>query len=253
MRGSGTTERHRFPGTGTVQGTLQAMAAAALAWTGSRFYAYFSMSDRDAPPILWILIAAIVGLLIGLGVSVDVRRTRAPLSLTGPAAARMTALAIVLLAMLAGAWGSSMPTWASLAGGALVFLVLDRIVGPAWVLAIALWQSWSRRGWRRHDVVEVEGGRALLRDPSSGAALRARSELPLELGAAYVELELLPSRAEPYRHDEVSARVRALETLEARATRAHTLGTAALALLSGLLWLALPYCTTLGRELTRAR
>ncbi len=252
MGGSRTTDRHQFPWTGTVQGVLQAVIATMFIWGGSRMYSYLSRTDHDAPPLLWMLLVGIVGLLIGLGVSVDRRRKRVPLSLAAPPAARVVVLGIVMVAVLWSARGWHDADGGGLVVGALVFVVVDRIVGPAWILGRALWQERSRRGWRRHEVVEVEGGRALLRDPSSGATLRARSELPLELGAAYVDLEALPS-ADPYRHDEVSARVRQLETFETRAARGHASATAALALLSGLLWLALPYCLALGPELTRTR
>ncbi|HEY8427536.1 MAG TPA: hypothetical protein VIL20_04145, partial [Sandaracinaceae bacterium] len=121
------------------------------------------------------------------------------------------------------------------------FAVLDRIAGPAWVLVRALRENAARKPWARHEVVEVDGARALVMD-ERGEPFYVRCEEPLEPGVVFLRPEPLTESIEPYRHAHVLARVTAHETLAERRERKRGIVTAALGLLSGFGWIFGP-CT----------
>ncbi len=130
-----------------------------------------------------------------------------------------------------------------------LFLTLDRILGPAWVLARTASCAWARRRWSFHRVLVVGDARAIV-EAADGRRLVVRTEVTLERGPAYLEVGPRPHPAEPYRSDDTEALLYAAEPAQERAKRRRDLLTAALGMLSGLVWMALPLSLLLADALT---
>jgi hypothetical protein len=243
---------HAVPSTAAVQGVVQTVFAILFALLGASF--------DDARPMwgapFWISLGALAVALVGLGVAVDWRRRRAPLPLVAPVLVRriLAGVAIALPVLLSLKDAPQFFVCALI--GALsiwspyLFVTLDRILGPAWVLGPAATRAWARRRWARCTVIELDGVRAVVEDDRSHRFL-ARTELALEPGVAYLALSPISAPAEPYRDAEVRAIVLGHETVAARTERSRAILTAALALLSGLAWVALPFALALGPALVR--
>lgn len=243
-------DRRRFLWGGTLQGGVQALVAASFLVAGT--IGIYVPREVEQPAI-GLALAGVAAALIGLGVVVDRRRRETPLPLVGPAWGRglVLLLAFTFTACLVGLGAVGvLAVCFVLVAGVLVFVVLDRILGPAWILGCALVEQIARSRWVHREVVEAEGARALLRE-GTGTTTPVRIEQPLELGPAYLVLAPFDGPSEPYRSDESRTIVRAAETAAARRARGRTLVTACLALVSGLAWLLLPFLTELGRALSK--
>lgn len=260
-----TTAPSSKPLTGTAQGAVQAVLVTLLVLDGSAPPPYPDAGWSGRGIVFWTALLALVGVLIGCGIAVDRRRIGRPLSLVAPVGVRRVLLAVVVGVVLlpcAALWAVGYGGLASDLLRAFVctflgwlvvlvpyaFVALDRVVGPAWVLVGSLLRAAARRRWARHEVVEIDGARALVAD-ERGDRFYVRSEGSLEPGVVFLRLKALAGPVEPYRNAGVRATVEACETLDERRERARGIATAALALISGLAWAILPFASVLGRAL----
>lgn len=237
---------------GTVQGAAQASVVALLMWIGSADFCLFDeahgtvRTEAFGPVLL-----AIVVTLVALGAWIDLRRTT-PLVLEAPLRARWVVFALGALLPLVPAVVAGAPLLAYVCLGCVAspyaLVTLDRIVGPLWVLASLARRARARSRWPRYLVIEAGESRAIMQD-ERGEDLSVRTDVTLEPGLAYLELATLPLPAEPYRTDDVRVVVRQSERIAERKARSRDIVTAALALVSGLAWLALPFSVVLGDAL----
>lgn len=230
-------------GSGTVQGLVQSTAALLLMWFSGKM-------ERQTLTLGWVVAAiAVVLLFATIGVTVDRRRSGAPLALVAPMRVRgvLLVVAFALFAVLIAMDGHARVLSGAIAVVPWTWMMLDRVVGPAWVLVGHLRDHFARRGWHRCQTLESDATHALVVN-ESGARMRLRVDAPLEATTVFVEL-VLHSAGDPYRDTDIALGIVRFETLAERGARRHDAGTAALALISGLLWFALPLCILLGRSL----
>ncbi len=230
-------------GNGTVQGLVQSGIALALMWLSG------TMGRHTLTPAWVVAAIGVTPLFTAVGVTVDRRRSAALLPFAAPTRVRafLLLLAFALFAALVATDELARVQSSAIVVVPLTWMVLDRVVGPAWVLVGRLRDHFTRRGWHRCRTLESEATRALLVF-ESGVRLRVHVDAPLEATTVFVKLAPRPVGS-AYRDSDIAASIVRYETLAERAARRHDVGTAALALISGLLWFALPLCFLLGRSL----
>lgn len=256
-------ERREAPLTGMLQGIVQTILAALFMLVGGSDPLGYGPPTRG--PAFWCALVLVIVTLLGLGIVVDRRRARRPLDLVTPVPARR-AILLVSVALpgvttcaaaleQATSRGEALQAFVcTVLGGMLlgvpcIFVVIDRILGPAWVLAQTAMRSFARRRWSRCDVLEVDGERAVILD-HTGTRLTVRTEQAMEPGPAYVVLTSMRMPAEPYREEDVRGNVERIESAADRAARRRDIVTAALSLVSGIAWLSPLFTMWLGDALT---
>lgn len=233
-------------------GLLQGLAQGVLWGIGLRLGQWgFFCSRVPRPQLLWVVITGAL-VLTALGAWIDLRRRERRLAMIASPRARAGGFAVACVVVATcGALTGSPEGFLCVGMSALpaLTLVVDRMLGPAWVIAERLRIEHARRGWARVEVVATEP--TLLVVMPDGTAERARSEVPLELGGHYARLARAEDRGHPYRKADPITLLET-ESVETRAQRAHERTTAILALVSGLAWLALAFGPSVGAALSVA-
>lgn len=240
------------PWGGAIQGSVQALIMVFFMWL-ARSPDHVSAGAETASAFALVLATA-AAFMIGLGAIVDRRRRDQPLPLAAPKTLRALVISMLALLFTAFAVGNDLLFWLALLMSSVLglplFVVIDRLLGPAWVLGATLIEDRARRAWDEREVIEADDTRALLRD-ETGETEWVRSEAPLELGPGYFVLARLEGPTSPYRSEPSRRLVLRAESPEARAARRSAIGTAALGLVSGLVWLTLPFFLYLGQLSSR--
>lgn len=199
------------------------------------------LNGHRASPWLVVAVIAVIA-FIGLGAWIDMRRRHRELRLSAPrriraglAAAVAMTTAFALLSRLSGT--EALCSLVTLVP--VVTLILDRILGPLWVVIRLARISSSRRQWSCVVVLKVEDA-SLTVETEDRRHLVARSEWALPHGPIYVQFDYDRMLDSPYRSLE-QVRISTFETVDERRGRKHDTWTPSVGFVAGLAWLAVPF------------
>lgn len=234
--------------TGTFLGAIQATLAAMLMFMGT-----LGILDGSVPrPTFWVSMILIVVCCAALGVCTDLRRRDVNVGmreLSMPSRARgasaFVSIAVAVTAMLCVSFRFRVAMCGMLVVGPYIAFVIDRIAGPALVLARTMRQARARRAWKQ--VVVLEDGPSIYIADEFGQISRVRSTVPLENGRAFADVRIADQGAS-YRSDFVPT-VFAVESPEERIAREQMINAAIIGLLSGIGWIGIAFCPVLGSAL----